>query len=282
LPLKALKRSTRAVREPTGDIDELVDSIREHGLLEPIVVRPVGDYLFEVVAGNRRLEACRRLNMKSVTCHVVAMDDATSYEESLIENIQRKNMNPMEEAIAFRRYVDDYGFGGVSQLARVIGKSKSYVSRRIALLDLPDMLMKSIADSHLSWAIAEELIPLAKADAASLGQLALNEKLSRDEIRSMIRAVRAASSETPVFREEKTPRLKKQLRVLSQATTILRICMMRLDATIDSLDQDDWMIREALVECRRETHLMQDRLIKMGVRSRRPNSSGLEGASFDT
>ncbi|MGH9920203.1 MAG: ParB/RepB/Spo0J family partition protein, partial [Nitrososphaerales archaeon] len=173
LPLSELRHSKRMVRESTGNIDELVESIRAHGLLEPIVVRPLEES-FEVVAGNRRLEACRRLHKKSVACHVVTMDDATAYEESLIENIQRRNLNPIEEGEAFRKYVDDMGVGGVSRLARTIGKSESYVSRRIALLDLPQSIKTKMEEGRLSLMIAQELIPLPKADAASLARLTLD------------------------------------------------------------------------------------------------------------
>jgi ParB family chromosome partitioning protein len=269
LPLSRLKHSSMSVRESVGELDGLVDSIREHGLLEPIVVRPVGD-AFEVVAGNRRLEACKRLHKKSIACHVVMMDDAASFEESLIENIQRQNMSPMEEAIAFEKYVDGYGFGGISRLAKMIGKSESYVSRRIALLDLPDSVTRSITDGRLSSVIAEELIPLSKADAASLAKLALDTGLSRDEVRSMAHAARASARDGATFRERsKTSDLESLERALRKATTILRVCKMRLDAMTESLDEDDWMLGEALDECRQGVRVMIDRLIKLDVRSKR-------------
>lgn len=98
--------------------------------MEPLVVRPVEGW-FEVVAGHRRLEACRLLNMRRVPCHIVSMDDKQAYETSLVENMQRQNLNALEEAVAFRRYVEEFGYGGISELARRIGKSQSYVIRRV-------------------------------------------------------------------------------------------------------------------------------------------------------
>jgi ParB family transcriptional regulator, chromosome partitioning protein len=273
LPLRQLRHPRRSVRESLGDIGELVASIRAHGLLEPIVVRPIGDS-YEVVAGNRRMEACRRLGKKSVACHVVAMDDASSYELSLIENIQRQNLNPLEEALAFRKYVDDYGFGGLSRLARTIGKSESYVSRRIALLDLPDSVTKSMKEGSLSLIIAQELIPLPDPEASSLARLAVDNALSRGEVRDIARASRSDLAGGPYFERPRDGDPKSTDRALNKAMTLLRVCLMRLDATIESLDADDWLLEEALLDYRRGLHAMVDRLIRLKVRSKRLASSG--------
>ena len=141
-----------------GSLEELVASIEKKGLLEPIVVRPGVEPIHlhadldgllepivvrpvengsEVVAGNRRLEACRRLKMHRIPCHIVELDDREAFEVSLVENVQHETMNPVDEARAFKRYVDDYGYGGVSELARKIDKSQEYVSNRLRLLKLP-------------------------------------------------------------------------------------------------------------------------------------------------
>jgi ParB family transcriptional regulator, chromosome partitioning protein len=272
LPVKDLRHPKMAVRDSVGDLDGLVESIRAHGLLEPIVVRPHKDS-FEVVAGNRRLEACKRLRKKSVACHIVSMDDATSYEKSLIENIQRQNLNPIEEAVAFRRYVDDLGFGGVSKLARTVGKSESYVSRRISLLDLPESIKSNMEDGTLSLMLAQELIPLPKHDAAAIARLAVDGKLSRNEVRDMARAARAEPGEMlPFETAREASDLRRLDRALNKATTLLRVSMMRLDATIESLEEEDWVAADALLHCRREMHLMMDQLIRLRLRSKRKGS----------
>ncbi|MGC8912085.1 MAG: ParB/RepB/Spo0J family partition protein, partial [Nitrososphaeria archaeon] len=115
-----------SLRSDLGRLDELITSIEEKGLLEPIVVRPVEDG-FEVVAGCRRLEACKRLGWRKIPCHIIELDDREAYEVSLIENLQHKTLDPIEEALAFKRYVDEYGWGGMSELARRVGKSVQYV-----------------------------------------------------------------------------------------------------------------------------------------------------------
>jgi len=147
------------LRSDLGQLDELIASIEEKGLLEPIVVRPVEDG-FEVVAGYRRLEACKRLGWRRIPCHIIELDDREAYEVSLIENLQHKSLDPIEEALAFKRYVEEYGYGSVTELARRIEKSPSYVSRMIALLSLPDDVREELVRRRKSPSIAQELLNL--------------------------------------------------------------------------------------------------------------------------
>lgn len=92
------------------DIDELASSIRNNGLLNPIIVR-MNKEKFEIVAGNRRYLACKKLGWRNIMCHIVEVDDKDAYELYLTENIQRKSFDPIEEARAFKTYVVDYGWG---------------------------------------------------------------------------------------------------------------------------------------------------------------------------
>lgn len=96
---------------PSGNhgIQELAESIEKLGLLHPIVVRAIGENKFEVVAGNRRYDASRLLGFRKISCHVVELDDKGAFEASLIENLQRHTLNPLEEALAFEKYINDFG-----------------------------------------------------------------------------------------------------------------------------------------------------------------------------
>ena len=96
------------------ETSELVNSIRQNGLLHPIVVRTKGSF-FEIIAGCRRYNACRTLGFRKIICHVVEMDDKSAFEVSLTENIQRRSLDPIEEAKAFRTYVDELGWGGLTE-----------------------------------------------------------------------------------------------------------------------------------------------------------------------
>lgn len=115
-------------------LTELADSIREHGVLQPILVRPVGSQ-FELIAGERRWRASRMAQRESIPAIVVEFDDETALEVSIIENLQREDVSPLEEASMFRK-MTDLGYS-VRQLAQKIGKDKGYVENRMRLADAP-------------------------------------------------------------------------------------------------------------------------------------------------
>ena len=144
--------SRSPLRSELGSLDELALSIMKNGLLFPIVVRKTNGLFFEVVAGNRRFEACRQLGLTSIPCYVAESNDREAYEAALVENVQRKRLNPLEEAKAFKRCVDDFGYGSASDLARQIDKSPSHVCRRISLLKLPECFRDNFCGAQtLEW-----------------------------------------------------------------------------------------------------------------------------------
>ena len=104
--LRLIKPSPHPLRAEVGPVTELASSIAEKGLLEPILIRPMGE-AFEVVAGNRRLKACRSLGMRKVLCDIVYFVDKVAYETALVENLQQRTMNAIDEARALRKYVED-------------------------------------------------------------------------------------------------------------------------------------------------------------------------------
>ena len=110
-----IRQSSSPYRFIQPEMDELICSIKEKGLLQPIVVKSKGKY-YEIVAGNRRYKACTALKWRKIVCHVVELTDKEAFEVSLIENMQRKNIDPIEEAHAFKNYVLTFGWGGISEL----------------------------------------------------------------------------------------------------------------------------------------------------------------------
>jgi ParB family chromosome partitioning protein len=102
------------------EIEELSASIFEKGLLNAIIVRHRNESIYEIVAGNRRFEACKKLGFRRISCQVIELDDKGAFEVSLIENIQRKTLYPIEEAHAFKKYVSEFGWGGASDLSQKI------------------------------------------------------------------------------------------------------------------------------------------------------------------
>jgi ParB family transcriptional regulator, chromosome partitioning protein len=169
------------LRSTIRNLEELTESIQKFGLLQPIVVRTNSSDNFEIVAGNRRYNASKKLGRRKIACHVVELelDDKTAFEVSIIENVQRHTLNPIEEGLAFRKYVNEYGWGGISELAQKLSKSKSYICKRIKLVELSRNIKELISKSEINVSIGEELIPIAdKHTQLKLTQLIQEKNLS--------------------------------------------------------------------------------------------------------
>ena len=154
IEMKMIHPSSFAVRDKfqkyCEDDESLIMSIREHGLIQPILIRPLS-HGFEIVAGHRRYQACKSLRWRFIPCKIREMTNKQAFEIQLSENIQRKSMDPIEEAEAFRRYVIDFGWGGISDLAKKIGKSEEYVSHRIQLLKLSEEIKRGVCFLPMHW-----------------------------------------------------------------------------------------------------------------------------------
>ena len=154
-------------------INELADSIRQHGLIQPIVVRPI-ESGYQIVAGERRWRACRQLGMSEVPAIVKEFTDSETAQIALIENIQREDLNPVEEASAFRALMDEYNMTQ-EELSKAVGKSRSAIANSVRLLNLPEPVIEMLKKRELSVGHAkaisaagseEEMISLAKEAAA--------------------------------------------------------------------------------------------------------------------
>jgi ParB family transcriptional regulator, chromosome partitioning protein len=214
LLVKKLRASSNLVRDNLELIPQLAASIREKGLLQPIVVRlkdeKDSDYYYEIIAGYRRYEACRMLALSKMMCHIVDVDDKEAYEISLLENIQQESMNPIEEAKAFQRYVRDFGWGGESDLARRIGKRQEYISRRIQLLSLPADVQNEIMRHRMNVSVAQELLSIDNNDNDVNGESieALNKYITENktnsrEVRQIVRVLKDKRQRFPDFLNSK-------------------------------------------------------------------------------
>lgn len=261
-----------STRRDLGDVKELKASIHEKGLLQPIVVRPAGDG-YEVVAGNRRLTACVELRMYKIACHVVDLTDKEAYELSLIENIQRQTLDPIEEAEALKRYVDEYGYGSVTELALKIGKSEEYVSHRIGLLTLPKDVLERVSRRLLTPSHAAELKGLRGEEQSRIAELLSNENISSKEARKMVRRVKRGLDGGPFFLRDDRPEVEDDSnyidRVFGKCITALKITMMRLDNALDGIDERNWPIRESLLESRQTIHHEIDNMLRLKRKTRR-------------
>lgn len=235
IEMKMIRPSQFAVREKfhklsSNDDDALVSSIKEHGLLQPILIRPI-THGFEIVAGHRRFHACKSLRWRHIPCKIREMSDKQAYEIQLTENIQRKTMEPIEEAEAFRRYVIDFGWGGVSELAKKIGMSEVYVSHRIQLLKLPDDIKEQIFNNRLNVSQALELTNLPFGSRTEIMNHVVNNNLTVRQIRevkSFLKEVNGCESDSI---HQKA--LYKSLSITKKTSLALKITLARIDNIIE-------------------------------------------------
>jgi ParB family chromosome partitioning protein len=250
-------------RSTLSNLGELANSIRQKGLLQPVIVRTRQDGYFEMVAGNRRLQACKSLGWRKIISHIVELDDRQAFEISLIENIHRKSLNPIEEAYAFRSYVKDLGWGGISDLASKIGKSISYVDKRLKLLELPPEIIESISNSTISTSIAEELSFIDDTNKQlELAKIASEKKISSREARILAKEFKDSSN----FDENASIATiaeiyEKTQRSFDKSIIALKIAMNKLSAIIEQTE-DDWIVYEILMEHKAMLSAQIDLLIK--------------------
>jgi ParB family transcriptional regulator, chromosome partitioning protein len=239
IEIKMIHPSQFAIRNKfqkmTPGDDTLVSSIREHGLLQPILIRPLA-HGFEIVAGHRRFQACRSLRWRFVPCKLREMSDKQAYELQLTENIQRKSMDPIEEAEAFRRYVTDFGWGGVSELAKKLGMSEEYVSHRIQLLKLPDDIRQQIFTERLNVSQAIELSNIPSERQSEIISQVINNKLTVRQIREVKSILKEEDiSEGEHNCSKSIAKSVRVVRVTKKTSLALKITLARLDNLIDEV-----------------------------------------------
>ena len=159
------------------EIEGLADSIREHGIIQPIVVRRhvEGNDRFEIIAGERRWRAAQRAQLHQVPIVIHDLDDSKLLEVALVENIQRADLSPLDEAAAYQRLIDDFGHTQ-DALGKIVGKSRSHVANMLRLLGLPD-LVKAMLDEGVITAGHARAI-LSADDPEGLAQLVVSQELS--------------------------------------------------------------------------------------------------------
>ncbi len=162
--------------QPRRDFDEasiaeLADSIREHGLLQPILVRPLISGQYQIIAGERRWRACRLAELDTVPVIVKEMDDRRTMEVSIIENLQREDLNPVEEALGFKTLIDTYKLTQ-DEAAQRVGKSRSAIANALRLLSLDQEALELLKNGVITTGHAKALLSAAPERRATLLQLA--------------------------------------------------------------------------------------------------------------
>jgi len=192
-PVENLRTNPRNPRKhfTEAELEELTASIKERGIIQPIVVRDVGKDKFEIIAGERRWRAAQRAGLHDVPIVVVEATDAQSLELAIIENVQRADLNALEEAAGYQALMDTFDHSQ-DDVAQIVGKSRSHVANTLRLLKLPETVKSYIAAGKLSAGHARMLIGQPDADklANEIVSRGLNvrqvEQIARDKSRGKI------------------------------------------------------------------------------------------------
>jgi ParB family chromosome partitioning protein len=194
LPLDRLQpgRYQPRTRMDETALQELGDSIREHGLLQPIVVRPIGGDRFEIIAGERRFRAAALAQLREVPVIVKEVSDENALAIALIENIQREDLNPLEEAGAIRRLLEEFNYTH-EQAAQAIGRSRSATSNLLRLLNLADPVQTMLLAGDVEMGHARCLLSLDKAQQILLAHQVVQRRLSVRETEKLANNALAAA-----------------------------------------------------------------------------------------
>ncbi len=184
-------------------LSELADSIREHGVLQPLIVRPVADGSYQLVAGERRWRASRLAGLTEVPVIVRTLNDSEVAVIALIENLQRENLNPIEEAEGISRLIEEYSFTQ-EQAAEKLGKSRTAVTNTLRLMNLPEKVRSLVSDEFLTAGHARALLGLTeKGIIEEIADEVVAKKLSVRETEKLVKQMNS-------YTEKKPKKLKKR------------------------------------------------------------------------
>jgi len=180
-------------------LEELTNSIKERGIIQPIIVRKSDDIIdkFEIVAGERRWQAAQKAGLHKVPAVVIEADNLKSLEFAIVENVQRKDLNPIEEAEGYKKLIEEFKYDQ-EKVAKFIGKSRAHISNCLRLLSLPQKIIEYIIDEKISQGHAKILVGLDNAQL--LAEKIISKKLSVRQTESLVRIIKEKKS---VFKNNK-------------------------------------------------------------------------------
>ena len=174
-------------------LEELASSIKERGIIQPIIVRKSDDQddKFEIVAGERRWQAAQNAGLHEVPAVVIKADNLKSLEFAIVENVQRKDLNPIEEAEGYKKLIDEFRYDQ-EKVAKFIGKSRAYITNCLRLLTLPQKIIEYIIDEKISQGHAKILVGLDNVQL--LADKIISKKLSERQTEAVVRLTKANKS----------------------------------------------------------------------------------------
>ena len=197
-------------------LEELAESIRQHGVIQPLTVRKLSSGYYQIIAGERRWRAARMAGLEDIPAVVIEADDRTAMELAMIENLQREDLNPIEEAEGFRSLIENYGMTQ-EQAANSVGKSRSAVANAMRLLDLEENLQVLVEDGELSAGHARAILPLSPVMRAEAAKTILHSGLSVRQTEQLVKRLQAEKREKPAKRSPAVDYVAEAERSLSDA-----------------------------------------------------------------
>ena len=193
LPLEQLQRGRYQPRRDMNPValQELADSIKAQGVMQPIVVRSIGEDSYEIVAGERRWRAAQMAGLDSIPAIIRQINDDTAMAMALIENIQREDLNPMEQATAMHRFVEEFGLTH-QQIAEAVGKARATVSNLLRLMALPREVKTLLEHGDIEMGHARALLALPQNQQAEVARLIVAKGFSVRQTESLVRSLLAA------------------------------------------------------------------------------------------
>ena len=198
-------------------MEALAESIREYGLIQPITVRPLDRGYYQIIAGERRWRAAREAGLKEIPVRILEADDRLAMELALVENLQREDLNPMEEAAGYKKLMDEYALTQ-EEVAGRVGKSRPAVANALRLLGLGEAVRKMVSDGTLSAGHARALLPLkAEAVQEKIAGEVIARELSVRQTEALVRSLLRAPKEPPEDAGLRVDYVKEAERRLSDA-----------------------------------------------------------------
>jgi ParB family chromosome partitioning protein len=197
VPLEQLQRGRYQPRRDMNPValQELADSIKAQGVMQPIVARSIGENSYEIVAGERRWRAAQMAGLDSIPAIIRQINDDTAMAMALIENIQREDLNPMEQATAMHRFVEEFGLTH-QQIAEAVGKARATVSNLLRLMALPREVKTLLEHGDIEMGHARALLALPENQQAEAARLTVAKGFSVRQTESLVRSLLAAQ-DTP-------------------------------------------------------------------------------------
>ena len=212
ISISSLVRNKYQPRKKFDEIalEELTNSIRERGIIHPIIVRPATNEedKFEIVAGERRWQAAQYAGLHEVPVIVINADNLKSLEFDIVENVQRKDLNPIEEAEGYKRLIDEFSYDQ-DKVSKFIGKSRAHISNCLRLLSLPQEIIELIVDEKITQGHAKILVGLD--NAILLAKKIISKKLSVRQTENLVRILKSSSNSTSKKKDPNIVSLEEEL-----------------------------------------------------------------------